>query len=53
MLDTAKNDQQSAKTVMNIQSEMNLHIEYCSEFGLSKEEIEATPESQACTAYTR
>jgi ATP-dependent RNA helicase DDX5/DBP2 len=25
---------------------MGLHIEYCKEFGVSKEEIEATEESQ-------
>lgn len=32
---------------------MSLHINYCSSFGIARAEIEATPEHQACTAYTR
>lgn len=42
-----------AKIVLHIQQEMALHIEYCKGFGISKEEIVATEEDQACTAYTR
>lgn len=30
----------------HIHHEMGLHIEYCKKFGVSKEEIEATEESQ-------
>ncbi|KAI2630528.1 Phosphomethylpyrimidine kinase-domain-containing protein [Xylaria nigripes] len=43
----------SAKIVMHIYSEMKLHVNYCNKFGIEKEEIEATEEHQACTAYTR
>ncbi|KAI2785289.1 Phosphomethylpyrimidine kinase-domain-containing protein [Daldinia loculata] len=42
-----------AKIVSHIHTEMKLHLDYCKEFGISKEEIEATEEHQACTAYTR
>ncbi|KAI0381024.1 Phosphomethylpyrimidine kinase-domain-containing protein [Hypomontagnella monticulosa] len=42
-----------AKIVSHIHTEMQLHLDYCKEFGISKEEIEATEEHQACTAYTR
>lgn len=42
-----------AKIVTHIHSEMQLHLNYCASFGLSKEQIEATEEHQACTAYTR
>ncbi|KAI0145876.1 Phosphomethylpyrimidine kinase-domain-containing protein [Hypoxylon sp. NC0597] len=42
-----------AKIVSHIHTEMKLHIDYCKGFGISKEEIEATEELQACTAYTR
>ena len=43
----------SASIVLHIQKEMSLHLEYCSEFGLSKEGVERHEESMACTAYTR
>ncbi|KAI0014047.1 Phosphomethylpyrimidine kinase-domain-containing protein [Xylariaceae sp. FL0662B] len=42
-----------AKIVTHIHTEMNLHLDYCKQFGISKEEVEATEEQQACTAYTR
>ncbi|KAI1808501.1 Phosphomethylpyrimidine kinase-domain-containing protein [Daldinia bambusicola] len=42
-----------AKIVSHIHTEMKLHLDYCKGFGISKEEIEATEEHQACTAYTR
>jgi thiaminase len=32
---------------------MSLHLGYCAEFGLSKEDMLKVEESQACTAYTR
>lgn len=43
----------SASIVQHIRHELDLHISYCKKFNLSVEEIENTPESQACTAYTR
>ncbi|KAI1847795.1 hypothetical protein JX265_009223 [Neoarthrinium moseri] len=42
-----------AKIVTHIHTEMSLHLDYCASFGISKAEIEATEEQQACTAYTR
>ncbi|KAI1355737.1 Phosphomethylpyrimidine kinase-domain-containing protein [Xylaria sp. FL0043] len=42
-----------AKIVQHIHTEMKLHIDYCKSFGIELEEIEATEEHQACTAYTR
>ncbi|EEH20643.2 phosphomethylpyrimidine kinase [Paracoccidioides brasiliensis Pb03] len=44
---------QSAQIVLHIQHEMNLHLDYCKSFGLSKEDIENCKESQACVAYSR
>ncbi|KAL2760915.1 hypothetical protein ACRALDRAFT_2131177 [Sodiomyces alcalophilus JCM 7366] len=41
------------KLVQHIVHEMKLHIDYCSQFGITVAEIEATEEHQACTAYTR
>ncbi|KAH8594724.1 thiamine biosynthesis protein-like protein (Thi-4) [Bisporella sp. PMI_857] len=43
----------AAKIVAHINHEMGLHIEYCEGFGVTKEDILGTEESQACTAYTR
>ena len=43
----------SAQIVSHIHREMSLHIDYCAGFGVSKEEMEASEESLACTAYTR
>ncbi|KAL2002657.1 hypothetical protein VTN02DRAFT_6267 [Thermoascus thermophilus] len=43
----------SARIVLHIEREMALHLDYCSSFGLSKEEMESYPETQACTAYSR
>ncbi|KAI0022019.1 Phosphomethylpyrimidine kinase-domain-containing protein [Xylariomycetidae sp. FL0641] len=42
-----------AKIVAHIHTEMSLHLDYCKSFGIPKEDIEATEEHQACTAYTR
>jgi hypothetical protein len=36
---------QSAQIVLHIQREMALHIDYCASFGLSKQEMEASPET--------
>ncbi|KIE01569.1 Phosphomethylpyrimidine kinase type-1, partial [Metarhizium majus ARSEF 297] len=41
------------KIVGHIIHEMQLHVNYCKQFGISEEEIQATEEKQACTAYTR
>ncbi|KAJ6179605.1 hypothetical protein N7519_010066 [Penicillium mononematosum] len=43
----------SAQIVLHIKREMALHIDYCASFGLSKQEMEETPETIACTAYSR
>ena len=44
---------QGAGEILHVQREMELHITYCQGFGLSQKEIESTPASQACVAYTR
>ncbi|CAG8028682.1 unnamed protein product [Penicillium nalgiovense] len=43
----------STQIVLHIKREMALHIDYCASFGLSKQEMEETPETIACTAYSR
>ncbi|PYH47528.1 DNA-directed DNA polymerase alpha catalytic subunit POL1 [Aspergillus saccharolyticus JOP 1030-1] len=43
----------SAQIVLHIQRETALHLDYCASFGLTKEEMEKTPETIACTAYSR
>ncbi|KAE8155887.1 DNA polymerase alpha, catalytic subunit [Aspergillus tamarii] len=43
----------SAQIVLHIQRETALHLDYCASFGLSKPEMERTPETIACTAYSR
>lgn len=43
----------SAQIVLHIEREMQLHLEYCKDFGLTKEEILKRKESLACTAYSR
>ncbi|KAM3436570.1 hypothetical protein NHJ13734_005034 [Beauveria thailandica] len=45
--------QRSNEIVSHIVREMDLHINYCKGFGISEQQIQATPELQACTAYTR
>lgn len=42
-----------SELVLHVNHEMGLHLGYCAEFGLSKEDIVKIPESQACTAYSR
>jgi hypothetical protein len=39
-------DGKSAKIVAHIHHEMSLHINYCKDFGVTKDEIEASEESQ-------
>ena len=36
-----------------LQTEMQLHVEYCGEWGLNEQDMIATPESRATLAYTR
>ncbi|KAK3334031.1 Phosphomethylpyrimidine kinase-domain-containing protein [Cercophora scortea] len=43
----------SAEIVTHIFKEMSLHVEYCRGFGISREQMEAAEEKEACTAYTR
>lgn len=45
--------EQAAAIVGHIDRETALHLTYCEGFGVSREEMEATEEKQACTAYTR
>ena len=35
-----------ARTILHIEREMSLHLDYCKEFGLSKKEVESTRASQ-------
>lgn len=44
---------QAASIVGHIDRETALHLTYCEGFGVSRDEMEATEEKQACTAYTR
>lgn len=43
----------SAQIVAHIHTEVALHIDYCKGFGVTKEQMENSEESTACTAYTR
>ncbi|KAI8338408.1 Phosphomethylpyrimidine kinase-domain-containing protein [Chlamydoabsidia padenii] len=43
----------NAKIVLHIHHEMQLHLKYCEEWGISKEDVLATPESVFNVAYTR
>ncbi|KAI8144122.1 Phosphomethylpyrimidine kinase-domain-containing protein [Fennellomyces sp. T-0311] len=44
---------QNARIITHIQQEMQIHLKYCSEWGISKEDILATKESVYNVAYTR
>jgi thiaminase/transcriptional activator TenA len=50
-LDDMRRALASLKTILEI--EMGLHVGYCSRWGLSEPEMQATPESRATLAYTR
>ncbi|MFU2130956.1 thiaminase II [Gallibacterium anatis] len=39
--------------LQNILTEVQLHIHYCQQWQISKTELDNTPESPACVAYTR
>ena len=43
----------ASEIVLHIRREMELHLTYCGEFGVSRDMIEKTEESVACTAYAR
>lgn len=43
----------STEQVGHLMKEMEMHVQYCSEFGLSRRDIELSEEAPACTAYTR
>ncbi|OAG37649.1 hypothetical protein AYO21_08133 [Fonsecaea monophora] len=46
----------SANIILHIQREMELHLSYCAEFGISRARLEdpsRTKESPACVAYSR
>ncbi|KAI9484966.1 Phosphomethylpyrimidine kinase-domain-containing protein [Zychaea mexicana] len=43
----------NAKIIMHIQEEMQMHLKYCEEWGISKEDILTTKESVYNVAYTR
>ncbi|KAF4988407.1 hypothetical protein FGRMN_9790 [Fusarium graminum] len=43
----------ATEIVQHIMHELKLHTTYCESFGVSIDQIRATPEKQACTAYTR
>ncbi|KAK4186626.1 putative hydroxymethylpyrimidine/phosphomethylpyrimidine kinase 2 [Podospora australis] len=43
----------SGSIVTHIFKEMQLHINYCRGFGITKEDMENCEEKEACTAYTR
>jgi thiaminase len=42
-----------ANIILHIKKELNLHIEFCQSFGISKDELETGTESIACTVYTK
>ncbi|KAG0177211.1 hypothetical protein DFQ28_006407 [Apophysomyces sp. BC1034] len=43
----------NAKIVLHIQKEMQMHLKYCAQWGISLEDILTTPESVFNVAYTR
>ena len=43
----------SASIVTHLENEMQLHIEYCRDLGISVDDLNNSEESTACTAYTR
>lgn len=45
-LENRADDTKTSRIVLHIHHEMGLHIEYCKGFGMSKQEIEASEESQ-------
>lgn len=43
----------SAEIILHIRQELNLHLEYCAVFGITRKELEEGEETVACTVYTR
>ncbi|KAL0078884.1 Phosphomethylpyrimidine kinase-domain-containing protein [Phycomyces blakesleeanus] len=43
----------NAKIVLHVHGEMQLHLKYCTDWGISEEEVLSTPESVCNVAYTR
>ncbi|KAL5412950.1 hypothetical protein PMIN03_004020 [Paraphaeosphaeria minitans] len=43
----------SAQQVLHLQTEIQLHVGFCKDYGLHPEDLERQEEDQACTAYTR
>ncbi|KZT11149.1 uncharacterized protein LAESUDRAFT_720340 [Laetiporus sulphureus 93-53] len=41
----------TTQTIISILNEVSMQKTYCAQFGISEEELEATAESAACTAY--
>jgi hydroxymethylpyrimidine kinase/phosphomethylpyrimidine kinase len=43
----------SAAMISAIQTEMEMHLSYCADFGITHAELDETQESTVCTAYSR
>ncbi|KAI0933434.1 hypothetical protein AcV5_005581 [Taiwanofungus camphoratus] len=41
----------ATSTIINVINEVSMHQSYCTQWGISEEELKATPESPATTAY--
>ncbi|OSX56270.1 hypothetical protein POSPLADRAFT_1068178 [Postia placenta MAD-698-R-SB12] len=41
----------ATRTIINVVTEVSMHTAYCAEWGVSEQELAATPESPATTAY--
>ncbi|OAA67050.1 phosphomethylpyrimidine kinase [Niveomyces insectorum RCEF 264] len=42
-----------AALVQQLENEMRLHVQFCADFGISRDDMEAAEEKTACTAYSR
>ncbi len=43
--------QPATQTILNVLNEVKMHKSFCEEWGVSKDELESTPESPATMAY--
>ncbi|PPQ65826.1 hypothetical protein CVT24_012053 [Panaeolus cyanescens] len=43
--------QSATETILNVLHEIGNHTDYCAKFGISKQELESTPEATSTTAY--
>ena len=50
-IDDMRSAAQSVATILNV--EMDLHVRFCQQWGLSEVDMAAVPEDPACMAYTR